>query len=139
MVGTLRPLVLRRPDLTERVCDDANVRWLILTLALAFLTVPGVLVVAVVWKPGSEDELHLPDTDEERDVAGIATRFVDQLVRDRRVGTDGTVEVINVHVREGDSAVVWFSGITPGPGFRVWLGSVEDEWRVSSYGSFATG
>ena len=26
-----------------------------------------------------------------------------------------------------------------GPGFRVSLGFVEDEWRVSSYGSFATG
>lgn len=114
-------------------------RWLILTLALAFLTVPGVLVVAVAWKPGSEDELHLPDTDEERQVAGIATRFVDQLVRDRRVGTDGAVGVIHVRVREEDSAFVWFSNITPGPGFRVSLGYVEGEWRVSSYGSFATG
>ena len=114
-------------------------RWLILTLALAFLTVPGVLVVAVAWKPGSEDELHLPDTEEERQVAGIATGFVNQLVRARRVATDGAVEVTNVHVREGDSAVVWFSGISPGPGFRVSLGFVEDEWRVSSYGPFGSG
>ena len=65
----------------SRRAHSEGVRWLILTLALAFLTVPGVLVVAVVW----------------------------------------------------------FSGITPGPGFRVSLGFVEDEWRVSSYGSFATG
>ena len=123
----------------SRRAHSEGVRWLILTLALAFLTVPGVLVLAVVWKPGDVDELHLPDTDEERTVAGIATAFVDQLVRDRRVTTDGAVEVINVHVREEENAVVWFSGITPGPGFRVSLGFVEDEWRVSSYGSFATG
>ena len=123
----------------SRRAHSEGVRWLILTLALAFLTVPGVLVVAVVWKPGTEDELRLPDTDEEREVAGMATRFVNQLVRDQRVDTDGAVEVLNVRVREGDSAFVWFSGISPGPGFSVSLGSVEDEWRISSYGSFATG
>ncbi|MDA0174243.1 hypothetical protein OJ998_34405 [Solirubrobacter taibaiensis] len=114
-------------------------RWLILTLALTFLTVPGVLVVAVAWKPGNEDELHLPDTDEERKVAGIATGFVQQLVRGRRVATDGAVEVTNVRVRRKESAFVWFTGVSPGPAFRVSLGYVEDEWRVSSYGSFATG
>lgn len=83
-------------------------------------------------------EQHRPETDEEHEVARVATEYLRWLIDRREVFREREIEVVHVNVREEGRATVWFTGLVPGPVLTISLRRVDDGWRGVEYGSYAT-